>query len=119
MPEFRITYAGRMNGKCPLEYLLSNAWVATLKSTVKGVSFGAFEKRMIDEAKWLMLAMLQPLDLHIVDLDRVNISRLWLQYCAFLGKLSTIWRRSELMSVSWFIQRRADLTMCSTPYPTL
>jgi hypothetical protein len=75
MPEFTIAYAGRMSGKCPSEYLLSNAWVATLKSTVKGVSFRAFETSMIDEAKLLVLAMLQRLDLHIADPDRVDIRR--------------------------------------------
>ena len=75
MPGFTITYAGRMSKKWPSEYLLSNAWVETLKSTVKGVSFGAAENSMIDEAKLLALAMYQRLDLRIADPDCVNVRR--------------------------------------------
>ena len=73
MPEFTVQYAHRVAEKCPSQCLLSNVWVDTLKATAKGVGFGNVDESMIDKAKWLVLAMRERLELHVVN--RVDHSR--------------------------------------------
>ena len=74
MPNFSVRYAGRVNEKCPSEYLLSGVWVDTFRATVKGVGFRNVNDSMVVKAKWLMLAMQERLELHIAG--RVDNSRL-------------------------------------------
>ena len=74
-PSFTVSYAGRLSGKCSSEYLKSDAWVETVKSVVKGVSFGSVDDGMVEKAKKLVLTMQQRLDLHVADPTRVDKRR--------------------------------------------
>ena len=67
LPDFTVTYATRINDKCPSEYLKSKDWVESLKATVKGVSFIDVDEEVVDRAKWLVLAMQQRIDMHVDD----------------------------------------------------
>ena len=65
LPDFAVTYATRLNKKCPSEYLKSKDWVESMKLTVKGVSFIDVDEELVDRAKWLVLAMQQRIELHV------------------------------------------------------
>ena len=75
MPQFQVTYAGRLSDKDPSEYLRNEVWIDTMKSTVKGVRFEMVDDKMIDRASALKLKLQQRLDLHISDTTRVDRRR--------------------------------------------
>ena len=72
-PKFTVVYAGPEERKLPSDYLRNDAWVAALKSVVKGIDTVPIDDEMMAKADQLALALEPRLDCHIAD--RVDACR--------------------------------------------